>query len=148
MGDVQSDDHVCQYVSIHFVSFHNDLSLSSHFPTSSSSFFALKFSHFSFFLLSLSLLFFDSAVFNGAKAFNSDISKWEVSQGPKMAESTFSIHLLSSQRYLSFSNPFDSSLSLFCFSSLLLSLSFLSFLTLQRFVTLQHLIKPGAVKAG
>ena len=72
MGGVQSDDHVKQSVLIHLFSSHKTTYLSSHFPTSSS-FFALKFSHFSSFLLSLSLFpffYFDSAVFNSATAFN------------------------------------------------------------------------------
>ena len=58
MGGVQSDDHVKQSVLIHLFSSHKTTYLSSHFPTSSSSFFDLKFSHFSSFLLSLSLFFF------------------------------------------------------------------------------------------
>ena len=82
--------------SIHVISFHNDLSLKlsllpfprlllfllQNFLTRSTS--PLCFSLFTF---------FDSAAFNGAEAFNSDISKWEVSKVTKMANSTFSIHL-------------------------------------------------------
>ena len=142
MGGVQSDEHGMEYVLIHLFPSHNDLSLSSPFPTSST-FFVLKFSHFSSFLLSLFFSFFDSAAFREAKAFNSDISKWEVSKVTYMAYSPFQfIYFLLTTTSL-FSSPFSptSSSSFFAlkfshFFSFVLSL--FSSLTLQCFFKLMH----------
>ena len=152
MGGVQRGDHVLQYVSILFFSF---LTLPRFFIflfPFCSKIFTICLSHPLTFPLCFSLfLFFDSAAFSEAIAFNSDISKWKVSKVSVMGYSPFQFFYvlfdddLSSQLFPFFLLSFCSKilmirpLTLSLFSSLLLSLSlFFLFLTLQRLMKLKH----------
>ena len=103
-------------------------------------------SHFSS-LLVCSFLFVDSAVFYGATAFNTDISKWEVSKVVSMTSSPFQFIYFIFNDYLlcsTFSSFFcsnifhDLSFSHSLTSPLCSSLSLFLFLTLQCLIQLMH----------
>ena len=141
MGGVQRGDHVLQYVSILFFSFSTLPRFFIFLFPFCSKIFTICLSHPLTFPLCFSLfLFFDSAAFSEAIAFNSDISKWKVSKVSTMANSPFQFF------FVHFDDDFSSlplppfSSSFFCssshFSSLLVI--FFLFLTLQLFGELKH----------
>ena len=63
--------------------------------------FILLFTNVSYIMLTvLFFLLFNSAVFNGASAFNGDISKWDVSGVTDMSDSTSNLLLFNSETEL------------------------------------------------